>query len=93
MFSLCLFFDGPIRPTTARVGTCGDPSMTPFGDMSFCTPRMQLPLLPSYAMTDDGEHCHGERTLQQPQIRPIIACGDPRSRMRCKSCNRLRALL
>ena len=66
--------------------------MTPFGDVSFCTTKMQLPLLPCYAMTDDGEHCHRERTLQQPQIRFIVACGDPRSRMRRKSCDRLQAL-
>ena len=52
--------------------------MTLFVDICFDTPRMQLPLLPCYAMTDDGEHCHDKCTLQRPRMRPIIACGDRR---------------
>ena len=99
MFSLCLFFDGPIRPTTARVGTCGDPSMTPFGDMSFCTPRMQLPLLPCYAMTDDGgtiatasAHCNNLKSAlsSHVEIRVAVCVASPVTA--CELCSDIRTI-
>jgi hypothetical protein len=54
LFNSRSFFAGPIRSITVR-SIC-DLSMALFGDICFGTPQMQLPLLPCYAMTDDGEH-------------------------------------